>query len=113
MAPWSVSPVIRVLAAPAVWFVYTVLAAAVVSVGCTPEFAEAEFRGIKVTLFLLGALTLTAVILIVLSVLAGMRQGEMATASRSRSVLWLGPLGLTALLGTGAVALWFWHWPCL
>lgn len=51
--------------APAVAIGFAALALLVVRTGCSPPFADADFFGVPVTLFLLLALTATALILIV------------------------------------------------
>lgn len=66
MAILSTGNQLRAVAtAPAVAVGFAVLALLVVRTGCSPPYADTDFFGVPVTLFLLLALTATALILIV------------------------------------------------
>lgn len=53
------------MSAPAVAVAYAAIALLVTRIGCTPPFADVDFFGAPVTVFLLLALTLAALMLIV------------------------------------------------
>lgn len=59
--------------APAIAVGYAVIAYGFVTVGCMPPFADVDFFGVAVTVFLLLALTVAALILIVLALLNALR----------------------------------------
>jgi len=61
------------LNAPAIAVVYAGIAYGFVTIGCIPAFSDVDFFGVRVTLFLLAALTVAALILIVLACLHAMR----------------------------------------
>lgn len=84
--------------APAVAAGYAAIALAVVRVGCTPPFLDTEVFGVPAASFLLLALTVSALILIVL---AGMHAWRSLRLLRRRR----GAVPAAARLATGGVAL--------
>lgn len=60
---------LALLAAPMVLAVQAVVGFAVFRLGCTPAFEDVDFFGVPVTAFLLGALTVAALVLIVFAAL--------------------------------------------
>src|SRR5256885_17178529 len=59
------SPFVRVgLSAPAIALVYAAVAYTFVTLGCMPLFSDVDFFGVRVTMFLLAALTGAALVLI-------------------------------------------------
>lgn len=55
---------LELFAAPLVLAAYAILAFGVFRLGCAPAFEDVDFFGVPVTVFLLGALTLAALVLI-------------------------------------------------
>jgi hypothetical protein len=55
---------LELFAAPLVLIAYAILAFGVFRLGCAPAFADVDFFGVGVTVFLLGALTVAALVLI-------------------------------------------------
>lgn len=69
-------------AAPLVLAVHAVLAFAVFRLGCTPAFEDVDFFGVPVSVFLLAALTVAALVLILFAGLhlpRAIRQADAAT----------------------------------
>lgn len=65
---------VRVLGnAPALALGYALIAYGVITTGCTPPFADVDFFGVNVTVFLLLALTVAALILIVFAAMNAIR----------------------------------------
>lgn len=64
--PWNRHrALLALLAAPLVLVAQALLAFAVFRLGCLPAFEDVDFFGVPVTVFLLAALTLAALVLIV------------------------------------------------
>jgi hypothetical protein len=61
------------LNAPAIAVVYAGIAYGFVTIGCIPAFSDVDFFGVRVTLFLLMALTVAALTLIVFACLHSLR----------------------------------------
>ncbi len=61
------------LNAPAIAVVYAAVAYVLVTIGCIPMFSDVDFFGVRVTLFLLAALTVAALVLIVFAGLHSLR----------------------------------------
>lgn len=69
--------------APAVAVAYAAIALIVTRIGCTPPFADVDFFGVPVTVFLLLALTLAALTLIVFAGLHAWRTFRVLRRRRS------------------------------
>jgi hypothetical protein len=68
------NPFVRVgLSAPAIAVGYAAIAYTLVSMGCMPLFSDVDFFGVRVTMFLLAALSGAALVLIVLACLNSLR----------------------------------------
>jgi hypothetical protein len=116
------NPFIRVaLNAPAITVGYAVIAYVFVTIGCTPPFSEVDFFGVRVTLFLLTALTVAALILIVFAYLNTLRvlrvlRRRYRESGERRGSLQLGVaavvLALTAFGATSWMAWIFWRALC-
>lgn len=106
--------------APAVAFVYAAIAALIVRTGCTPPFLDTEVFGVPVTLFLLLALTVTALILILFAALHAWRTLRVLQRRRRGGDLpvrlRLGVLGVVLAAAAFALVAWlgavFLRMPC-
>lgn len=108
------------LTAPAVFLAYAVLAYAVVATGCAPAFVDVEFFGVKVSLFLLLALTSAALILIIFACLSSLRvlrvlrrrhRGEQYRSERGLGAAAV-VIAFTAFAGTAWLGWVFFRTPC-
>ncbi|MBI3897089.1 MAG: hypothetical protein HY308_02200 [Gammaproteobacteria bacterium] len=75
------------LSAPAVAAIYWLITFLVELVGCMPAFADVDFFGVRVTVFLLIALTFAALILIIFAALQAVRVFRVAARRRHRDGL--------------------------
>lgn len=109
------------LSAPAVAVAYAAIAYAVVTTGCMPPFADVDFFGVPVTVFLLLALTVAALILIIfaamnaLRVLRVLRRRHRGGESLTRRGLGAAAvlLALMAFVVTAWLGLLFFHSHCV
>ena len=95
--------------APAVAVTYAVIAWLVVRTGCSPPFVDTEVFGVPVTLFLLLALTVAALILIVFAGINAWRAWRVLRRRRRTGDEIASRLGLASLvlaLVTLAVTAW-------
>jgi hypothetical protein len=113
------SPFVRVgLSAPAIALVYAAVAYTFVTLGCMPLFSDVDFFGVRVTMFLLAALTGAALVLIVLACLNSLRvlralRRRYRAEEQDRAFLGFGAaaviLAMTAFAGTVWMA-WIFFW---
>lgn len=73
-----------VLSPPVVGLTYWLLAFSVVTVGCLPSFADTDFFGVPVILFLLAALSLAALVLVLFAGLHAFRALRARVQRRQR-----------------------------
>ncbi len=79
--------IVTAASGPLVCFFYFLLAYAIRVLGCTPAFADTDFLGINVTVFLLAAITVAALVLIVFNGVAAARARRSTAMSAVASKL--------------------------
>lgn len=105
-------------AAPLVAAVYALVAYSIFRLGCTPPFVDVDFFGVPVTVFLLAALTLAALVLIAFAGLhlpRALKALAHPAPSPGRRAAWLllgGLLAAAAFLLAGALGLALLNTPC-
>lgn len=99
-----------VLSPPAVGLTYWIIAFSVVTVGCAPPFADTDFFGVPVILFLLSALSFAALVLVLFAGLHALRalRARAQRRQRDRMERRIGAVLIVLLaLTVFAVTAWF------